>query len=220
MEKPKITLKKNYRLIISNDDLLDKLRKTEEKLKIIEEKYKTLKENPQILINNNNNVFINFPLPFGKEEIKYINNKIGDVIGPLIKKHPNNSIPALFQKIHNNEQLPEYHNVYTSSERSNMALVSDGKNFIFRPKNTVIDEIIEEKRYLINSYIDDNGDKLGKNILDKYDKYQNLLDENDEFRKNMEIEIGAMLLNMKSVIANDDKLRKLIEKVNNDTQNN
>jgi len=95
-----------------------------------------------------------------------------------------------------------------------MALVSNGKHFIFRPKISVIDEIIEEKRSLINSYIDEHGDKLGENVLDKYDKYQNMLDENDEFRKNLEIEIGAMLLNMKSVITNDDKTRQLLDKVN------
>jgi len=36
---------------------------------------------------------------------------------------------------------------------------------------------------------------------------------NSEFRKKLETEIGCLLLNMKSVIANDEQTRKLLEKV-------
>jgi hypothetical protein len=215
IQKPKVVLKKNKQPAInmSKEALLEELEYTKIQLENFKGKYEAMKENP-ITVNNSVQInIVNFPSPFGTEEISHINDKIGDIIGPLIKNHPHNSIPALFQKIHNNDNLPEYHNVYSSSERSNMALVSDGKNFVFRPKKIIIDAIIEEKRSLINSYIDDNGDKLGKTILTKYDRYQDLLDENDEFHKELEIEISAMLLNMRPVIANDEKTRKLLEKV-------
>jgi len=208
--KPKIVLKR-HNTDLSREELLEKLEQTESELRKLEGKYEILKEIPTTQINNN--VYISFPLPFGEEKMNHITQKLGDIIGPLIKKYPHNSIPALFQKIHNNEQLPEYHNVYSSSERSTMALVSDGTRFIYCPKKTIIDEIIEEKRSLINSYIDDNGDKLGQTVLEKYDRYQDRLDQSDEFRKDLEIEIGAMLLNMKSVIDNDDKTRRLLETV-------
>lgn len=62
-------------------------------------------------------------------------------------------------------------------------------------------------------YIDNNGDQLGEKVLSKYEKYQDQLDESSEFRKELEIEIGGLLLNMKSLIANDDKTRKLLDKV-------
>ena len=119
----------------------------------------------------------------------------------------------LFQ-IHNNQKIPEYHNVYISSERSNYAMVSDGESFKYINKKTIIDQIIEDKRSILNQYIDDNGEQLGEKVLAKYDKYQNQIDENSEFRKDLEVEIGGLLLDMKSVIANDDKTRQLLDKVN------
>lgn len=73
---------------------------------------------------------------------------------------------------------------------------------------------IENKRSILNQYIDDNGDQLGEKVLNKYEKYQDQIDENSDFRKELEVEIGGLLLDMKSVIANDEKTRKLLEKVN------
>jgi hypothetical protein len=124
------------------------------------------------------------------------------------------SIPRLFHKIHNNQAIPEYHNVYSKSERSNYALISDGKTFNNKPKKNVIDQIIDSKRLILREYVDSNGDQLGEKVLQKYERYQDLIDDDEEFRKNLELEIGGMLLDMKSVIANDEKTRQLLEKVN------
>ena len=212
-QKIKICLrpKPNYEHM-SKEELIDQLEQTHDELIQIKGKYESLKENPQN-INNNNNIIV-FPSTFGKEDMDHIREKLGDILGPTIKNHPRQSIPILFNKIHNNDQLPEYHNVYISSERSNYAMVSDGKSFKYKPKKTIIDQIIEDKRSLLNRYIDDNGDQLGEKVLSKYDKYQDEIDDNSTFRKELEVEIGGLLLDMKSVIANDEKTRKLLEKVN------
>ena len=77
----------------------------------------------------------------------------------------------------------------------------------------MIDQIIDEKRSIINNYIDNNGDQLGEKVLKKYEKYQERLDDNNEFHKDLELEIGALLLNMRSVIAKDEKTRMLLDKV-------
>lgn len=204
--RPKLILKSKYDNM-SREDLIIKLSQ-------IEGKYESLKENPQnVNINNNNNIIV-FPNAFGKEDIKYVQQKLGDIVGPLIKNHTFASIPCLFDKIHNNQQMPEYHNVYSTSERSSYALISDGTSFKYRPKKTIIDQIIESKRSILNDYVDNNGDQLGEKVLKKYEKYQERIDDDTEFRKNLELEIGGMLLDMKSVIANDEKTRQLLEKVN------
>jgi len=187
---------------MSRDDLILQLSN-------MEGKYEALKENPV----NNNNIIV-FPSSFGNEDMDHIKNILGDILKPMITNHPFQSIPLLFTKIHNNEKLPEYHNVFVNSEHSNYAMVSDGKIFKYKPKKTIIDQIIEEKRSIINQYIDDNGEQLGEKVLNKYEKYQEHLDENSEFRKTLEIEIGGLLLDMKSVIANDEKTRLLLDKVN------
>ena len=183
------------------------------KLANIEAKYESLQENPQNIQTNNIGNVVIFPTAYGKEDIDYICQKLGDILGPLVVKKPFRSIPCLFEKIHKNKQLPEYHNVYTKSEKSSYALVSDGENFNNRPKKTVIDHIIEDKRSILNDYVDKNEKQLGKLVLDKYEKYQNKLDSDPSFRKNLELEIGGMLLDMKSIIANDDKTRRLLKKV-------
>lgn len=170
-------------------------------------------------VTNTTNIMnvIVFPSEFGKENMTYIKSKLGDFIGPLIKKQIFSSIPNLFSQIHNNDQLPEYHNVYSRSEKSGYALVSDGTVFKHRPKKTIIDQIIEDKRSILNQYVDEYGEQLGSKLLKKYEKYQDELDTNSELRKTLEMEIGGLLLDMKSVIANDDKTRKLLEKVNEGT---
>lgn len=202
--KPVLKLKTNYDCM-SREELILKVAN-------LEGENKALKENPHNIINNNN--IIVFPKEFGKEDMEYIRQKIGDVVGPLIKNHTFNSIPCLFNQIHNNNRIPEYHNVFAKSERSNYALISDGKTFKHQPKKTIIDQIIESKRSILNDYIDENGDQLGESVLKKYERYQDRLDDDNEFRKNLELEIGGMLLDMKDVIANDDKTRKLLDKVN------
>ena len=209
--KPKLVLRKEHAQL-SRDQLIDRLAQTETELTHIKGKYEALKENPQHIVNNNQIVV--FPTAFGSENFEHIQGKLGDILGPLIKGGESSYIPTLFNQIHNNKQLPEYHNVYTFSERSSYALVSDGTTFKYRPKKTIIDQIIEDKRSLLNHYVDYNGDQLGGKVLSKYEKYQNQIDENSEFRKELELEIGGLLLDMKSVIANDEKTRVLLDKVN------
>lgn len=197
---------------MSKEQIIEKLNQTEKQLSCMEGKYTALKENPQNVSNVSNVIF--FPSEFGKENMEYIREKLGDVVGPLVKSHIFTSIPCLFNKIHNNREIPEYHNVYTTSERSNYALISDGQVFKHQPKKTIIDQIIESKRSILKDYIASNGDQLGEKVLKRYERYQDLLDDDVEFKKNLEIEIGGMLLDMQTVIANDENTRKLLDKVN------
>ena len=92
-------------------------------------------------------------------------------------------------------------------------MVSDGERFRFRPKKNIIDQIIEDKRSLISRYIDDHADQFGEKLLQRYETYQTQIYENPEFRKELEMEIGGFLLDMKEVIANDEKTRRLLEQV-------
>jgi len=202
--KPKLVLKSSYDQL-SREELIVRLSQAEGK-------YEAIIENPQSVTNNHN--IIVFPNAFGKEDLMHIQQKLGDILGPLLKNNTFNSIPSLFTQIHNNKQLPEYHNVYSTSERSSYALVSDGETFKYKPKKTVIDQIIESKRSILNSYVDNNGDQLGEKVLRKYEKYQERLDDDTEFRKSLELEIGGLLLDMKSVIADDEKTSRLLDKVN------
>jgi hypothetical protein len=180
----------------------------------IKGKYDSLKENP-VNQSTNNTVFV-CPTAFGQENPKRIRQVLGDILGKVLGGSASEIIPMLIKQIHNNEKLPEYHNVYVPNEHSQYAMVSDGIRFNHRPKDTVIDQIIEDKRSILNTYIDNNGDQLGERILRKYERYQDQIDSDSKFKKNLEREIGGLLLDMKDVIANDDKTRKLLDKIGND----
>lgn len=203
--KPKLRLKVKYAQM-SHDDLVAEIAQ-------LKGKYDALRENPQNVTTNTINNVVVFPDAFGGEKIERVCQKLGDILGPLIRNHTFSSIPNLFGVIHNSQQLPEYHNVFSPSERSSYALVSDGKTFRYRPKKTIIDQIIEDKRSILNQYVDQNGDLLGQKVLKKYEKYQNDIDSDSEFRKILELEIGGMLLDMKAVIADDGRTRHLLDKV-------
>jgi hypothetical protein len=206
--KPKLVLKTKFDHM-SRDQLVTELAHVTGQLDQMRGKYEALKENPQ----NVNNIII-FPSSFGKEDMEHIRQTLGDILKPMLTQHPFKSIPMLFNHIHMNEKLPEYHNVYVNSERSNYAMVSDGKNFKYKPKKNIIDQIIEDKRSILNRYVDENGEQLGERVLMKYDKYQSQIDDDSDFRKTLEVEIGGLLLDMKSVIADDEKTRQLLDKVN------
>lgn len=192
---------------LTKDELLIKVAQ-------LEGKVEALIGNPQTINNNSNNIIV-FPASFGKEDMTHVRNILGDILKPMITHHPFKSIPILFNQLHNNDKLPEYHNVYINSERSNYALVSNGETFKYKPKKTIIDQIIEDKRSILNQYVDEHGEQLGEKVLNKYEKYQEQIDDNSEFRKTLEMEIGGLLLDMKSVIASDEKTRQLLDKVNN-----
>jgi hypothetical protein len=187
---------------LSRGQLIERLAKSESRCQ-------TLEEHPRTV----NQVNLIFPVAYGREDMGKVTEKLGDVFGPLLKNHPFESIPRLFSEIHKNRQLPEYHNIYTDSEQSKFVLISDGRGFEHHPKKTIIDQIIEEKRSLLNKYVDDNGEQLGEKVLKKYERYQEQIDGDSDFRKTLEIEIAGLLLDMKKVIANDEKTRRLLEKV-------
>lgn len=172
---------------------------------------KGVKETPTTV---NNNIVV-FPHAYGKEDINHIIETLGDVFISTIKYRTYRSIPLIFKSIHNNAKLPEYHNIYINSEKSSYAMVSNGEEFEFKPKKNIIDQIIEDKMSLIGKYIGDNVEQFGDKVLVLYNKYCDDLDSNAKFKKDLEMEIGGLLLSMKSVIANDEKTRQLLDKVNN-----
>jgi hypothetical protein len=77
----------------------------------------------------------------------------------------------------------------------------------------IIDQIIDDKRSIINQYVSDNGEQVGKKILAKYERFQDQPRDDSSFRRDLGIEICGLLLNMKSVIAKDEKTARLLDEV-------
>jgi predicted ArsR family transcriptional regulator len=81
----------------------------------------------------------------------------------------------------------------------------------------IIDELIQNKKDILQEYVDQNGEKYGKQILNRYEKYLSLLDSDKSVKKGLEIDIIVMLLNMSDVIGSDEWSCKLLNDLESST---
>lgn len=197
-----------------NNDRIKQLEEENNRLCIeIKSLKHSLNEHPQIINNFNsqsNQINIVFPQAFGHEKIDEILQKMPALLHETLTKHGCSPISFLTSKIHcDSNVFPEYNNVYINSVRDPYAMVSNGNKFTHRPKNLIIGDIIEQSISWLQSYVDDNGDKLGDKVIKKYEQYRDLVEqshsdstESNQARDNLELEIGGLLLDMKNVIVN------------------
>ena len=233
-----IKLKPKIKLKLTNID--QQIKQLEEKIGLLKEENnllkgenRALKENPQT-VNKIDKQQINviFPQAFGNEELNYILSKVPDLLHDAFTKHVGRSIEYITEKIHcNKEVFPEYTNVYIRGYKSPFALVSDGNKFQHKPQKRIIDQIIEKCRSMLQEYADDNGEKYGQKIIDKYERYMSLVDmdgrdkenghgkknmynaKKSERRKDLELEIAGLLLDMRSVIESDPNVQMMLNKL-------
>lgn len=209
--KIKLAVKNRYENM-SKEELLIKVAQLEGKVEI-------LTEHPQT-INNNNQINLIFPKAFGSEQIDHILTKIPNLLHDALTKHTDRSVEYLTEQIHcNKEVFPEYTNVYIRGYKSPFALVSNGIRFQNKPQKRIIDQIIENSISMLQDYVDNNGEKFGQKIIGKYEKYRDLLEENDEHdrkserRKDLEIEIAGMLLDMRLIIESNPHVKKMLDQL-------
>ena len=86
-----------------------------------------------------------------------------------------------------NPNLPLYNSVRITNKRDPFAQVSNGTKYIYESKK----KIIENKRHILQQYVDDNGNKYGEKILNRYQNYVDFLDDDKE-------------LNVSDVIGSDE----------------
>jgi hypothetical protein len=206
---------KNTSQELNVEELLAQLSETKEKLVEMTGKYDALKENPQTVNTQQINMF--FPTAFGKEDIKRITEKLPTLLRDAITHHCDRSIAYLTEKIHcNKEVFPEYTNVYISNLKLPYAMVSDGTRFRHKSKKTIIDEIIEQSVHMLQIYVD--GSDLTQKIFKRYAQYQDLIEvgrdeKKSEERKELEIEIAGMLLDMRDVIGSDPRIKSMLNEL-------
>lgn len=197
---------------LTNEELL-------RKVAILEAEKKLLLENPKT-VNNNQQINLFFPQAFGSEQVDKILEKIPNLLHDAVTNHTSRSIEFLTEQIHcNKEMFPEYTNVYIRNYKSPFALVSDGQKFQHKLQKRIIDEIIEKGMHMLQTYIDTNNDNLGQKIIKKYEDYCGLVDTsiNDtrksERRKDLELEIAGMLLDMRAVIDSDSTMKTMLDRL-------
>lgn len=115
----------------------------------------------------------------------------------LKENQPNIVIPPAFLKQDNN--------VHIIHKSDLLVQISDGEKYITVPIKQVITDLIENKKNLLREYLEKYGDKYeGTHVLDQYNKYLSLLENDKKTRRDLEHEIINMLLNTSSLIGSDE----------------
>ena len=138
------------------------------------------------IINSNNKITIN---AYGCENLEYITNNL---LKKLVNK-PGTAIPKLLKIIHFNDDYPENKNLKVTNIHDPYIKVHDGSNWKLKNKGDIIEDIIINKRNILDgAVVDENEDLIYKNKLDK-------LDDSIQDKKNNFIEKSV-----KDILFNDE----------------
>jgi hypothetical protein len=168
-----------------------------------------LKDHPQT-VNNTVNIIVP-PAFLQMDNYQHFIGHLPKLLDNALSKHPSNFISYLIRETNCNPNRPIYNSVKITNKRDIFAQISDGDKYIYASKKKIITQLIENKRQMLQQYVDDNGDKYGEKILKRYQNYIDFLDDDKEAQKELEVDIICMLLNVSEVIGSDEWSKKLLE---------
>jgi hypothetical protein len=222
--KPKITLKNKGSIDDISSDKLSQIMqivlKQENEIKLLREQ-QVLQKTPTVTIinngNNNNSIYnIRVPPAF-LTQYTYENIMKYDptLLEMALTRHPANFIEYLILHTNCNPERPLYNSIQVTNMKSSCLKVSDGTRFITASKSKIIGQLIDNKRSILQEYVDQNGEKYGRLILKKYEDYLNYLDDDDHPRnmKTLENEIIIMLHNVTNLFNTDEWSQKLMKDI-------
>ena len=181
--------------IINKTDLIQKI--YELKKELID---KDLTKLDEININSKNNINVNTVNnitinAYGKEDLSHITDK--DYKNIFSKC--NSAIPMLIELVHFNEDKPENTNVYISNMKSQFAYVYDGKKWILKNKNELIDDIYDNKCIILLEKYDDLKNILNDQTIRIFEHFKNKYDT-DDMKENVLNRIELILYNNRNLI--------------------
>jgi hypothetical protein len=151
------------------------------KINIISEKI----DKPNITnVNIQNNMIVS---PFGKEDLSFLTLKDYK----KIFKKGCYSIPEIIKLIHCNEDKPEFMNVYIKNFKDEYMFTFDGRDWDIEKKDDVLNNMIENKKNLLESKFDDMQNDLPAYAITMFKKFLERSD-NDEVKNSIKDELKNM----------------------------
>jgi len=159
------------------DDLLRLLEKEREDHReqlgmVLEKVGNTTINNQTNHLTQNNTVQIN---NYGSENLDMLTDK-------FMKKmisFPYTAIPKMIKKIHFNDNYPENMNIRMLNKRDGKLQILKQNKWTYVDKKEHLSQLIDEKNYLLDQYYEDNKSNLNHSLIDRFNKYQVNLNEND-----------------------------------------
>lgn len=170
---------------------------------------KTLhKINKQLNINNTTNNYLNntihntFLIALGHENLTEIFSKKEKI---NILKNRYNSLPFLVEYAHFNDKYPQFKNILITNTQNNLAYKFDNKKkqFIAIDKNELLEDIVNERMYDINSFYDELEGELEPRTKDIIDKVKEKIDNDPEFRELKKKDIKLIIYNNRQKVSKE-----------------
>jgi hypothetical protein len=117
----------------------------------------------------------------------------------------------LIEKTNCNPETPEYNSVKFTNKRDPYGQISDGTRYKIVPKSTIVDDLTENKRSILQEYIDLHGYKYSEKIRERYQRYVDELDDEGDAKKDLDIAVIGMILDISSVIGSDEWSKRLLK---------
>ena len=152
-------------------------------------------------INNNQKQIIHQHIQinaFGKENYDYLLNENNQLRIMLQRKDA--FMQKLIESVHFNEDHPENHNIMMTNLQSKHVMIHDGTKFVKALKEPTFNQLIQNKRNLINGNIEELGLTIGSEryIKEKLDT----LRKDDEKRKILKDKVELMCYNKRAMCEN------------------
>lgn len=204
---------------MTQDELIAKLLSKEQDLQAktqenseLKVEVRILKENPKTV----NNIICVPPAFLTVDTYQHMMSYLPKLLENAITDHTVRCVPYLIQQTTCNPELPIYNSIKLTNKKDRFIQVSDGKKFIAKSKKEIITELIENKRSILQQYFDEHRDSYGKKILEKYERYMDNLDDDEDLQKELETDVICMLSNISDVIGSDEWTQKLIRDLKKD----
>lgn len=212
IQQPKEDILCNQQL----SSITDRIRQLEEEVIKLKAENGVLKTQTHIVNNNTQNINtqnINIVVPpsFGKNEdcLHYL-RRFPKLLKTALDKHPGNCILYLIQNTTCNPNTPIYNRLHLTNPKAEFIKVSSGDKYVIKNTKHMISELIDNKRGIIEDYIDEHSDQCSSKILTKYEQYIQNLDKDKDVRRQLEKNIICDLVNIKDIIGSDDWTKKLL----------
>tara|TARA_Y100000591_G_C21681504_1_gene618299 strand:+ start:17 stop:778 length:762 start_codon:yes stop_codon:yes gene_type:complete len=140
-------------------------------------------------INQTNNIQIN---SYGNEDLSHITNSLKTQLLNI----PFGMIPKLIEYVHFSSDKPENKNIVLANKNDNKIKIFSQGKWVYRNKNETINNLVDEKYYLLDSHFDSTKDSLDLKTIHKYDSFRKEYDNNaGELLKKLKQDCELTLLN-------------------------
>ena len=135
----------------------------------------------------NNTINLN---SYGKEDLSHITESFKT----QLIKGPYGMIPKMIEAVHFNDKKPENHNISLPNKNGKYMKVFKSGKWTYCNKNEVIDELMENNYYILDSHYDVKEEELSSTQQKRYKKFKDKYDDGD-LEKETKDGINLILLN-------------------------